>query len=179
MEGANFLALDYKPRRFVVSARDRCDFTIERIRALVTPRFKYLRNYLTDRPFMQPSYKDPWPVSKKLRQMAADGRLNRVQMQFFGPEKPAEELYDLKNDPHEIHNLARTAEHSKELERHRRLLDAWIAKTGDQGLVTESDEGLIQVLSRSGDRCVNPEYEPVRKKYGPFVKPKRKRPRRK
>ncbi|MED6327021.1 MAG: sulfatase, partial [Verrucomicrobiota bacterium] len=47
MEGSNFLAKDYIEREFVVAARDRCDYTIERIRALVTPRFKYLRNYLT------------------------------------------------------------------------------------------------------------------------------------
>ena len=66
MEGADFLAKNYQPRKFVTAARDRCDYTIERIRAVVTPRYKYLRNYLTDRPFMQPSYKDPWPVSQAL-----------------------------------------------------------------------------------------------------------------
>ena len=47
MEGADFLAEDYTQRKFVVAARDRCDYAIERIRALVTPQFKYLRNYIT------------------------------------------------------------------------------------------------------------------------------------
>ncbi len=51
--GKNLLAPDYK-RDFVISARDRCDFTIERVRAVTTKRFKYLRNFMTDRAFMQP-----------------------------------------------------------------------------------------------------------------------------
>ncbi|MEZ6087360.1 MAG: sulfatase-like hydrolase/transferase [Pirellulaceae bacterium] len=52
----------------------------------VTPRFKW-RNYLTDRPFMQPSYKDPWPVSKRFRELMAAGQMNEAQLVFFGPEK--------------------------------------------------------------------------------------------
>jgi arylsulfatase A-like enzyme len=162
MEGADFLAEDYTQRKFVVASRDRCDYTIERIRALVTPQFKYLRNYLTDRPFMQPSYKDPWPVSKKFREMMANGEMNETQLIFFGPKKEPEELYDLANDPHEIHNLANDPKFKKQLLRHRRLLDNWIKETGDQGLKTESDPGLLAVLKRWGAKCVNPEYDRVR-----------------
>ena len=162
MEGADFLAKGYTKRKFIVAARDRCDYTIERIRALVTPRFKYLRNYLTDRPFMQPSYKDNWPVSKKFREMMAKGEMNETQLIFFGPKKEPEELYDLANDPHEIHNLANDPKFKKQLQRHRRLLDEWIKKTGDQGLKIESDPGLLAVLKRWGAKCVNPEYDRVR-----------------
>ena len=75
MEGRDFLASGYQARDYVVAARDRCDYSIEKIRAIVTPKFKYLRNYLTDRPFMQPSYKDPWPVSQRFRQMMAAGEM--------------------------------------------------------------------------------------------------------
>lgn len=162
MEGADFLAKDYKQRDYVVAARDRCDNTIEKIRAIVTPRFKYLRNYLTDRPFMQPSYKDPWPVSMKFREMMANGEMNRDQLVFFGPEKPAEELYDLENDPHEIHNLAGDPKFEKELKRHQALLSDWIAETGDKGQATESDDGLLQAYYRWREKCVNPEYDRVR-----------------
>ncbi len=162
MEGMDFLNPNHSPRAFVVAARDRCDYTIERIRALVTPRFKYLRNYLTDRPYMQPNYKDGWPVSQELRRLAAAGKLNATQMQFFGPHKPAEELYDLQNDPHEIRNLAAEPRFRNVLEAHREQLQAWIAETGDQGLAGESDAGLLAVLKRWGDKCVNPEYDRVR-----------------
>ena len=162
MEGADFLSPQYSPREFVVAARDRCDYTIERIRALVTPRFKYLRNYLTDRPYMQPNYKDGWPVSKELRRLAASGQLNATQMLFFGSHKPAEELYDLQNDPHEIHNLANNPRFHKVLQDHRKLLQNWIDKSGDQGMAEETDAGLLATLKRWGDKCVNPEYDRVR-----------------
>ncbi len=39
-------------------------------------------------------------------------------------------------------------------------------ETDDQGQYPESAEGLLQVLYRWGDKCVNPEYEAVRRKYG-------------
>ncbi|MCG6154667.1 sulfatase family protein [Rubinisphaera margarita] len=163
MEGRDFLAKDYEPREYLVAARDRCDYTIEKIRAVVTPRFKYLRNYLTDRPYMQPSYKDPWEVSQKFRQMMADGEMNETQLIFFGDTKPAEEFYDLENDPHEINNLAHDPEFQKELTRHRKLLQEWIVETGDQGQQPESEVGIRCVLKRWGDKCVNPEYDAVRK----------------
>ena len=164
MEGADFLAKDYQPRHYVTAARDRCDYTIEKIRAVVTPRYKYLRNYLTDRPFMQPSYKDPWPVSQAFRKMMANGEMNETQLIFFGPKKAPEELYDLANDPHEIHNLANDPKHRKALEQHRQLLKDWIKETGDQGQKTESDAGLLATLKRWGNKCVNPEYDKVRAK---------------
>jgi len=162
MEGQNFLSADHKPREFVVAARDRCDYTIEHIRAIVTPRFKYLRNYLTDRPFMQPSYKDPWPVSQEFRRLMAEGKMNKTQLVFFSDQKEPEELYDLANDPHEIHNLAQDPKYKPELERHRALLKDWICKTGDKGSQPESNIGLLCTLKRWGDKCVNPEYDKVR-----------------
>ncbi len=162
MEGRNFLAKDYAPREYLVAARDRCDYSIEKIRAIVTPRFKYLRNYLTDRPFMQPSYKDPWPVSIRFREMMANNEMNETQLIFFGPEKPSEELYDLENDPHEIHNLADDPAFQKDLKQHQQFLNNWIEDTGDQGQTTESDAGLLAALKRWGDKCVNPEYDRVR-----------------
>jgi N-sulfoglucosamine sulfohydrolase len=162
MEGRDFLAAGYTPREYIVAARDRCDYTIEKIRAVVTPQFKYLRNYLTDRPYMQPSYKDSWPVSVKFREMMAAGAMNKTQLVFFGPDKPAEELYDLANDPHEIHNLATNPKYEAALARHRKMLAQWIAATGDKGQQSESDIGLRSVLKRWGDKCVNPEYDRVR-----------------
>jgi hypothetical protein len=111
---------------------------------------------------MQPSYKDPWPVSIKLREMMARGEMNEAQRVFFGPTKPAEELYDLENDPHQIRNLAKDPRFAAELERHRKLLAGWIESTGDKGQVTEDDAGLIQVLYEYHDKAVNPEYDRLR-----------------
>jgi arylsulfatase A-like enzyme len=163
MEGQDFLAKGYKPKKYTISARDRCDYTIEKIRAVITPRFKYLRNYTDDRPFMQPTYKDGWEVTKKFRQMMAAGEMNEVQMIFFDPDgKEPEELYDLSKDPHEINNLAKDPKYAKHLKQHRAYLAEWIKKTGDKGQQPESDIGLLCALKRWGNNCVNPEYDRVR-----------------
>lgn len=162
MQGRDLFAREHTPRTFTVAARDRCDYTIERIRAIVTQRYKYMRNYLTDRPYMQPQYRDAWPVTKRLRQLAATGKLNPTQLAFYGNERPREELYDLVADPHETKNLASEAAHAETLAKHRALLAAWIEVTKDQGQQTESIAGLRSVLRRWGDKCVNPEYAAAR-----------------
>ena len=162
VEGRNIFDKNHTPREFVVAARDRCDYTIEHIRAIVTPQHKYLRNFLTDRPYMQPSYKDPWPVSREFRRMMAAGEMRGAQKLFFGDERPAEELYDLANDPHEINNLAKDPQHRETLETHRKLLAKWMKDTDDKGQYPESDAALLACLKRWRDKCVNPEYDRIR-----------------
>lgn len=162
MEGRNFLADDYEPHKFVVAARDRCDWTIDRIRAVITPRYKYLRNYLTDRPYLQSNYRDVWPVSKAVRAAKRAGLLDATQQAFYGDTRPLEELYDLTADPNEIVNLADDPAHAAVLADCRRRLAEWIAETGDRGQQPESDAGLRCVLQRWGEMCVNPEYDRVR-----------------
>ncbi|QGJ71044.1 Arylsulfatase [Planctomycetales bacterium 10988] len=170
-EGVDILAKNYEPREFIVAARDRCDHTIEQMRALVTKRFKYLRNGLLDRPYMQPQYRDGLAVTKQIRKMARDGELNKVQMLFYGDHKPEEELYDLEADPHEINNLAGDPAYADELEKHRELLDQWIEETGDKGQEPESDAGLLATMKRRGGNvCVNPEYDRVRDQYEAWLK---------
>ncbi|MFN3240125.1 MAG: sulfatase-like hydrolase/transferase [Planctomycetota bacterium] len=161
MQGQDVFADGYA-RAFVVSARDRCDYTIDRIRAVVTDRFRYIRNELPDRPYMQPQYRDAWRITRQLRERAAAGQLNGDQMQFYGARRPREELYDLQADPHQVDNLAGRDSHRPSLLLHRAILDAWIRRTGDRGQQPESRAGLRAVLDRWKDKCVNREYDPVR-----------------
>ncbi|MHC4200417.1 MAG: hypothetical protein ACYSU0_10530, partial [Planctomycetota bacterium] len=93
------------------------------------------------------------------------GKLDDVQARFMGPDRPAEALYDMVADPHQVNNLASDAEHSGELERHRGILEEWIAETDDKGQYPEGGRSLLAVIKRWGARCVNPEYDEVRKKY--------------
>ncbi len=59
--------------------------------------------------------------------------------------RPAEELYDLKEDPQETRNLAGDSRVAEILARLGRELDAWMAQQGDQGLETE-----LKAKSRQG-----------------------------
>ena len=162
MEGRDLFAPKYKPREFVIAARDRCDYTIERIRAVCTRRYKYLRNFLTDRPWMQPQYRDNAPFTRAMKQLHAAGKLTPAQARFFGAKKPREELYDLQRDPHEIHDLAADPTYERILRHHREILQRWMKQTDDKGQYPESPAGLRCVLKRWGTKCVNPEYDAVR-----------------
>lgn len=162
MEGQNFFAEDFH-RDYVVSARDRCDYTIERVRAVTTDRYRYIRNFLTDRPFMQPQYRDGRPYIEIPRQLAAEGKLSEPAAFVWSQTRVPEELYDLEKDPHEIHNLAGDPAHRHQLRRHRKILARWIEETNDKGQYPESAESLRGVLKQWKDRCVNPEYDKVRK----------------
>lgn len=162
MEGRNLFAADHQPREYVISARDRCDYTIDRVRAVTTKRYKYLRNFLTDRPFMQPQYRDGRPAIEIGRELFQQGKLNDAQAFIWNPVRVGEELYDLENDPHEIHNLATDPAHAEVLQKHRNILAQWMDETGDQGQQLESIDSLRGVLKRWNKKAVNPEFDRAR-----------------
>ncbi len=133
MQGKDFLADNYKPRKYIVAARDRCDETVDRIRCVRTDRYKYIRNFYPERPYLQPcAYKDKKEILKALRRLHKEGKLNRDQSLIFAEKRPKEELYDLQKDPCELHNLAQDTSHRRTLERLRGILDQWIRQTHDQ-----------------------------------------------
>lgn len=103
---------------------------------------------------------------KTWKRLYAEGKLTTEAAAFAANKRPAEELYDLENDPHEVRNLAGDPKYAAELRRHRNILKEWMKESDDKGQYPESTEGLLQVMYRWGDKCVNPEYEAVRKKYG-------------
>jgi len=159
MESHDLFSNRHVPGEAVISARDRCDFTIDRIRTVRTDRYRYIRNFLTDRPWMQPNYRDDWEITKVMRRLHAEAELDPVQDRFWAGDRPAEELYDLNDDPHEIRNLAEDPALSDELQRHRAILEAWIAETDDKGRYPEDIPNLKYMFDWWGDRCVNPEYD--------------------
>ena len=158
MEGQDLLD-ENDQRKYVISARDRCDYTIERVRAVTTERFKYIRNFLTDRPFMQPQYRDGTPFVKAMKAYYQEGKMNETEALMWSETRVPEELYDLQNDPHEINNLAEDLEYSEELEKHRKILERWINKTDDKGQYSESVDALKGVLTQWSKVAANPEYE--------------------
>jgi arylsulfatase A-like enzyme len=134
MEGRPLFGPKAQPREYVVSARDRCDETVDRIRGLRTDRFKYIRNFYPARPYLQPcAYKDKKPILRALRKLHAEGKLNRDQMLIMAPVRPEEELYDLASDPHELNNLVADPTFRETLLQMRTKLNDWIAETGDLG----------------------------------------------
>ncbi len=140
MEGRTLFGPNAKPREYVVSARDRCDETVEHLRSVRTKRYKYIRNYLHQRPHLQPNrYKDSKAVIKRMHALHAAGELSPAVDRLFYAPRPPEELYDLEEDPWEMNNLAGDAGAKDILIEHRGILDRWIRATGDKGRQVESE----------------------------------------
>jgi N-sulfoglucosamine sulfohydrolase len=140
-----------EPRQYVFGHRDRMGETEDTVRTVRDGRFHYLRNYHPDRPYMQhQDYADQtstWQALRRLRfaeaQQLGQGRVPSVvppaQRQFLSTTKPVEELYDVRADPHEIHNLAADPAYSADLERLRNELDRWEQQYPDLGLIPETE----------------------------------------
>jgi arylsulfatase A-like enzyme len=136
------------PREFVFGARDRCDETTFRFRTVRDARYRYIRNFTPDRPFLQENrYKETqYPVWNLLKALDAEGKLTPAQKFLTAPNLPAEELYDLEKDPHEVRNLAGSVdpEHRSALERLRAAVERWILETDDKGRFPEPQEAEPQ-----------------------------------
>ncbi len=139
IEGRPFIGKAVRKRQYIIAARDRMDETVDKMRAVRDDRFKYIKNYYPERPYMQPNkYKETeYPVWNLLKELKADGELTPAQALFTADTKPAEELYDIVKDPFELNNLAGKAQYTKELKRMRDILNNWIRKTGDKGQIPE------------------------------------------
>lgn len=146
MQGRDFFDPSYEPRDYVFAARDRADETVDIIRAVRGPRYKYIRNYYSDRPHAQfNQYKDGKEIVQTMRSLHADGTLNELQDRVFNATRPPEELYDLWLDPFEINNLADLPEYQNLLDQMRQVHVAQMKETRDMGLIPEP---ILEELGR-------------------------------
>lgn len=161
-EGQDLFGTIVKPRVFVAAAKDRMDHTIDRVRSIRSDQFRYTRNFKLDRILLQPQYRDPRDYVRHLRERYADGTLAPEHAEIYFGERPAEELYDVVADPHQMNNLANDPDHAEVLQWHRERLTRWLAK-GDMGEQPEPDAELaFQGEGQKWGEGVNPEYERVR-----------------
>src|ERR1043166_838237 len=130
------------PKQYVFGARDRCDETVFRFRTVRDARYRYIRNFTPERPFLQPNkYKEKqYPVWNLIKELTAQGKLTPVQAVLAAPTMPSEELYDLEKDPWETNNLAKSWVGQPTLIKLRGVLEKWIEDTNDQGKQLEPSE---------------------------------------
>lgn len=133
-----------KPRDYIITARDRCDMTQDRIRAVRDRRYKYIRNFLPDRPYTQYNeyIQRSYPTLSVLKELHEKGQLNATQALWMAPRKPPVEFYDTQSDPHEVRNLADSPAHKKLVAEFAKRLDDWIRDTRDQGEILETPEQI-------------------------------------
>ncbi len=142
MQGTVFLGAEATRREAIFAARDRCDGTDDRIRCVRTERYKLIRNYHPERPYMQFNgyKKQQYPLWSLMPLLAERDELTPAQQHFLRETRPPEELYDLETDPFEVNNRAADPDYAAVRRELTSQLDRWMTETNDMGEVPESSD---------------------------------------
>jgi arylsulfatase A-like enzyme len=153
VHGQPFLGPEAQEREYVFSTRDRYDEEYDMIRSVRDDRFRYVRNYYPERPYvLWIPYRNTHPAMQDLLAADAAGDLDDVQARWFADSRPAEELYDLRADPHETENLADDPDYLDTLDRLRGALDDWRRRTGDDVTAREAETEMVERMYPGGDQ---------------------------
>jgi len=139
MHGRIFLGEGAEKRKFIFAQKDRVDEGSDRVRCVRTKRFKYIRNFQPDQRLVRGYYKRFfYPVFPLMKVLLKQGKLSAAQAAAILPNRPSEELYDVKSDPHELHNLVDDDRHQSTLRIMRAELRKWMIRIGDEHSVPET-----------------------------------------
>jgi len=107
------------------------------VRSVRDKRYRYIVNLMPEATFQnimtEKNYENIW--DSWVRDAGTNERAARLCKRY--QHRPAEELYDLEEDPFEQNNLAGNPEYRERMDRMRKQLDAWMAQQGDKGVETE------------------------------------------
>lgn len=141
LQGSGFLGAEQPgTRRYIYAARDRIDESYDWVRAVRDSRFKLIRNFYPEKPYILPvPYRDRGVTMQELLRLHAEGGLDGPQLTWFQSTRAEYELYDLENDRFEIENLASDPEYLEVFERLKAELDAWMERVHDRGSTPERE----------------------------------------
>jgi arylsulfatase A-like enzyme len=129
-----------QPREYVFAARDRIDSHYDRVRSVHDGRYQYLYNFHPELPYyMDLAYRRQQPSMRDILRLRDAGTLNAVQMRWFGKKGGHEELYDVKADPYQLHDLSADPAHAAVLERMRKAFRQWQSDVPDLGAIPEKE----------------------------------------
>jgi N-sulfoglucosamine sulfohydrolase len=129
-----------EPHAYLFASRDRADDMYEVSRAIHDKEFIYIRHYLPHLPYFQPGIINSEEKESHLALQNArrQGVMPPAGEVMFHP-KPVEELYDLRNDPDELNNLANNPGYSGKLAEMRNKLKREILSTRDACFLFEPE----------------------------------------
>ncbi|MCK9343296.1 MAG: sulfatase, partial [Massilibacteroides sp.] len=138
MQGKAFLGNAAMPaRKYIYAFRGRMDERYDLCRVIHGKRFKYIRNYMPQRPngqhldfLWRAKGIQAWEKAWK------QGKCTAAQSKFWLPKEP-EEFYDIEKDPYELHNLIGNPFYEKELNRLKKNYTAWLLRMRDTGFLPE------------------------------------------
>ena len=134
---------------YVFAARDRMDAEYDMMRSARDGRYLYIRNFSPELPYAgHIIYRNQSAIIQEWLRLQAAGQLSGTPAQWMRNARPAEELYDTQSDPHQIKDLSAEPALRSTLEKMRRAVTDWMARTADQGLVNEPE--MIQRMWPGG-----------------------------
>lgn len=150
MQGQPFLGPNLpQQRKYLFGARQRIDELYDMVRSVRDERYRYIRNFMPFVPYLPYlEYAEKCNIMKAMRNLYAEDKLNDVQAQWLADHRPAEELYDLENDPWETHNLAGNPGYAQVRKQLRKVLEDWMIETRDTGLIPEPE--MVRLAQQYG-----------------------------
>tara|TARA_B000000565_G_scaffold76509_1_gene54473 strand:- start:558 stop:1319 length:762 start_codon:yes stop_codon:yes gene_type:complete len=133
-------------RKYLFTASDRFDEIPEKIRAVKSTRYKYIRNYNIDIPHaFNNKYRSQMKLMQHLSYLNNKKLLSKQEKLWFQNPKSFEEFYDLKNDPFELNNMIDEIRYKDEISNLRKQLDYWIKNINDP--INISEKELVKLLT--------------------------------
>jgi uncharacterized sulfatase len=140
LQGHAFLGEFEGPEQsYLYGFRGRMDERYDLLRCVRDKRYIYIRNFMPHKIYGQYiAYMFQTPTTQVWKDLFDLGKLKEHQT-YFWRSKPSEELYDLREDPDEINNLADSAVHEAILQRFRQAQREWVLSVRDVGFLPESE----------------------------------------
>lgn len=136
--GQGVAPYEVEARNTTFGYADRMDEKYDFCRSIRVGDWKYIRNYQAIYPDgLQNNYRYINLAWKEWRELFNTGKLNSAQSAFFLP-KPAEQLFLLTKDPHEINDLSSKVEHRERLFALRAELTKQVKAMPDLSFIPES-----------------------------------------
>ena len=161
LQGQNFLAKDTINRSYIFASRDRIDEINDRQRAVRNDHFKYIKSWYTDQPGGHSlDFRDNMEMMKELWRMKEANQLNAKQLLWFqSPTK--ERLFDIQNDPFELHDISTDTAYADDLKTMQRAMDKWLSNIEDWS--NEPEEVMVNRFQPNGvtEKTPTPEIKEI------------------
>jgi len=136
--GKGISARDLAGRDETFGYADRFDEKYDLVRFMRKGKYTYIRNFQGFYPdALQNNYRYKMLAYTEWRELFKAGKLNAVQSQFH-QRRPAEQLFDVEVDPHEVKNLANNPKHAKVLGQMREAMKEKLRAMNDLSFYPES-----------------------------------------
>ncbi len=124
------------------------------IRSVRSVQYKYIRNLNHQTVFYNVVSTRPNDLLQTWKEIGKNNSAVAARARFY-QHRPAEELYDLRNDPYELNNLTDNPDYAKIKGRLKKELERWMQQQTDQGNATE-----LKAIERQGPNRKWTPYDP-------------------